>query len=79
MALQLKSLPRSVPTPIASPARPIEAPASTPLPMITQPAAPCREPAGLRSDRIALLIWLGGAGIMGFMLLKDLVVALFSW
>jgi hypothetical protein len=36
------------------------------------------QPAGLRSDRFALMFWLACVGLMSILLLKDLVIALFS-
>ncbi len=73
MALSLS--PQSV-YPVAPPAAapPKSVPASA-APAISKPAVPPREPAGLRSDRIAMLFWLVCAAVMASMLLKDLVAA----
>jgi hypothetical protein len=79
MVLTLRPKPSLTPAAqLPSSARPEGSPAA--VPTTTQPAAaaqPSAKPAGLRSDRFALLLWLFCVGIMSILLLKDLVVALF--
>jgi hypothetical protein len=78
MLLTLRPEPTTSPaTLVPSSARPAESPAAPTQPAAAPPSP--AKPAGLRSDRFALVVWLVCAGLMSAMLLKDLVVALFSW
>ena len=70
------------PEPTSSPVTPVPlSPASVSAPTQSPAAAPPSpaKPAGLRSDRFALIVCLVCVALMSFLLLKDLVVALFRW
>jgi len=62
--------------PVSPPQRPVAAAPTPAQPAANPVSAPT--PAGLRSDRFALMFWLICAGFMSLLLLKDLVVALFA-
>jgi hypothetical protein len=76
MLLTLRPEPTTSPvTPVPSSPATVSATAQAPA---AAPPSPTK-PAGLRSDRFALIVWLVCVGLMSFLLMKDLVVALFSW
>jgi hypothetical protein len=78
MALTLRKPHKPLPAPapqILSPEAPLPDAAEVPSPAPTASA----QPVPLYSDRIALFVWLAGAGIMAVLMLKDLVTAMLPW